>query len=101
MYRPALRGGVADRAHVLDRVHARELCVARERRFVPKEKLLDAGSNELVLNCAEALRALRVAAPHVVLEAIRVCDECGRHGSDIIADPVPRTGGATIPLAGA
>ena len=86
MNRSALRRGVADRAHILDRMHARKLFVARERRFVPDEKLLDARSDELVLDCAEALRAFRVAAPHVVLEAIRVRDESGRHGLAIIAD---------------
>src|SRR5688500_594220 len=86
MNRAALRRGVADRAHVLDRMHARELIVARERCFMPDEKLLDARGDELILDCAEALRAFRVAAPHVVLEAIRVRDESGRHGAAIIAD---------------
>src|SRR5688500_880538 len=99
MNRAALRRGVADRAHVLDRMHARELIVARERCFMPDEKLLDARRDELILDCAEALRAFRVAAPHVVLEAIRVRDESGRHGAAIIADPMPRTGGAIHSLA--
>src|SRR5260221_7136188 len=74
-----LRGRLANRAHVLDRVHARELLVGGERRVKSRQVLADAGSDQLVLDRGEARRPLGMARAHLVLEAIWMRYECRRH----------------------
>ena len=66
MHRPRARRGLADRFHVLQRMHAAKLLVARERRVVAREVLAEAGSDELVLDGREALGALGMMHAHFV-----------------------------------
>jgi hypothetical protein len=72
---------VADGAYVVDRMHARELLVARQRRVVAHQVLADARGDELVFDCGEALGTLRMVGAHVVLEAIRVRNKSRGHAS--------------------
>ena len=76
---PALRRRVADGAHVVGRMHARELLVGGERRLVARQVLPDAGGDELILDRGEARRALGMVRAHVVLEAIGMRDERRGH----------------------
>jgi hypothetical protein len=67
MHRTLARGGIADRAHIFDRVHARELLVGRERRLEALQMLCDARGDELVLDRGEARRTLGMLRAHLVL----------------------------------
>ena len=88
MHGARLGRSLADRPHVLDRMHARELLVGGERRLVALQMLNNSRGDQLVFDRGEALRALRMVRAHVVLEAVRVGDECGGHGHEILSHRV-------------
>ncbi len=70
---------LADRLHVFDGMHARELLVGGERRIVALQVLADAGGDQLILDRREPLGALGVTGAHFMLETIGVCDKCRAH----------------------
>jgi len=79
LHHPRSRCGFADCAHVLERMHARELLISRKRRVEALQVLRHARSDQLILDRRQPRRLLRMAAAHVVLQAIRMGDECRRH----------------------
>src|SRR5207302_1545403 len=78
--RALARRDLADRVHVFDGMHARELLVGGERRIVALQVLADAGGDQLVLDRCEPLGPLGVTGAHLMLKTIGVCDKCRAHG---------------------
>ena len=72
------RGRVADRAHVIGRMHPRELLVGGERRLVAHELRADIRAGDVLFDRAQALRALGMVRAHVVLQAVGVGDKSYR-----------------------
>src|SRR5947199_315353 len=58
--RAAARGGLADRLHIFTRMHALELLVGRERRFMALEVRREAGGDQLVFDGGEPLGPFRM-----------------------------------------
>ena len=63
---------VEDFLHVSFAVHPAQLLAAGRRRLVMHEHGVEAAREQLVLNGAEPVRALRVKCTHVVQCAVRV-----------------------------
>src|SRR6185436_13433854 len=87
MDRALLRRELADRAHVFDGVHARELLVGGERRLVARDVRRHARGDELVLDRREARGLLGMMRAHLVLQALGMRDKCRRHAHAILAHP--------------
>jgi len=69
------RRGVADGSHIFERMHARQLLIGSQRRFVAREPRREARRDQLVLDGGEPLGALGMVRPHVVLQAVGVRDK--------------------------
>src|SRR6185503_16323162 len=85
--RALLRRELADRAHVFDGVHARELLVGGERRLVARDVRRHTRGDELVLDRREARGLLGMMRAHLVLQALGMRDKCRRHAHAILAHP--------------
>src|SRR2546423_12890329 len=72
-------------AHVLARVHTRELVVGGERRFMALEMIGEAGSDQLIFDRGETLGPLRMMRAHVMPEAIGMRYQGARHDIFIIS----------------
>ncbi len=66
---------------VSDAVCQRGIAQLAERRIAPFEPDVEPGGEQVILDRAQALRALGVAGAHVVGLAVDVAVERGRHGS--------------------
>jgi len=60
-------------------MHASELLVGGERRFVALQEILDALRDQLIGDRRESRRLLRMMRAHVMPEAIGMRNESGRH----------------------
>jgi len=88
---PAARPALAARARAT-RVRALELRQRRQRRLAMVQRIGQANGDQVVVDRVQALRALGVAAAHVVDAAIGVAEKGSGHGDRVNSGMVPAHG---------